>query len=70
MRKSVGQAPTAGEQTEQKTVSDVFRHRSGTGKSDFRMRFDVGSKRVNSPSARIQNLKFYLKYAGYDREMD
>jgi hypothetical protein len=28
-----------------KTVSDVFRHRSGTGKS-CRTRFDVGSERV------------------------
>jgi hypothetical protein len=28
-----------------KTVSDVFRHRSGTGKSYCRMRFDVGSER-------------------------
>jgi hypothetical protein len=29
-------------------VSDVFRHRSGTGKSYCRTRFDVGSERVNS----------------------
>jgi hypothetical protein len=48
MRKSVGQAPTAGEQTRTKTVSDVFRHRSGTGKSYCRTRFDVGSERVNT----------------------
>jgi hypothetical protein len=46
MSKSVGQAPTAGEQTQQKTVSDVFRHRSGTGKSYCRTRFNVGSERV------------------------
>jgi hypothetical protein len=45
MRKSVGQAPTAREAT--KTVSDVFRHQSGTGKSYCRTRFDVGSERVN-----------------------
>jgi hypothetical protein len=31
-----------------KTVSDVFRHRSGTGKAYCRTRFDVGSKRVKS----------------------
>ena len=31
MRKSVGQAPTA-ERAQQKNLSDVFRHRSGTGK--------------------------------------
>jgi hypothetical protein len=31
-----------------KTVSDVFRHRSGTGKSYCRRRFDVGSERVKS----------------------
>jgi hypothetical protein len=48
MRKSIEQAPTAGEQTQQKTVSDVFRHRSGTGKSYCRARFDVGSERVNA----------------------
>jgi hypothetical protein len=30
-----------------KTLLDVFRHRSGTGKSYCRTRFDVGSKRVN-----------------------
>jgi hypothetical protein len=29
-----------------KTVSDVFRHRSGTGKSYCRTGFDVGSERV------------------------
>jgi hypothetical protein len=29
-------------------VSDVFRHRSGTGKSYCRTRFDVGSERVKS----------------------
>jgi hypothetical protein len=46
MRKSVGQAPTAGEQNETKTVSDVFRHRSRTGKSYCRTRSDVGSERV------------------------
>jgi hypothetical protein len=46
MRKSVGQTPTAGQQTQQKTVSHVFRHRSGTGKSYCRTRFDVGSERV------------------------
>jgi len=46
MRKSVGQAPTEGEQTQQKTVSDVFQHRSGTGKSYCRTRSDVGSERV------------------------
>jgi hypothetical protein len=31
-----------------KTVSDVFRHRSGTGKSYCRTRFDIGSERVKS----------------------
>jgi hypothetical protein len=31
-----------------KTVSDVFRHRSGTGKSYCRKRFDLGSERVKS----------------------
>jgi hypothetical protein len=50
MRKSVGQAPTTGEQTQQKAVSDVFRHRSGTGKSYCRTRFDVGSERVKELS--------------------
>jgi hypothetical protein len=30
-----------------KTVSDVFRHRSETGKSYCRARSDVGSERVN-----------------------
>jgi hypothetical protein len=45
MRKSVGQAPTAGEQTT-KTVWDIFRHRSRTGKSYYRTRSDVGSERV------------------------
>jgi hypothetical protein len=30
-----------------KTVSDVSRHRSGTGKSYRRARFDEGSERVN-----------------------
>jgi hypothetical protein len=31
-----------------KTASDVFRHRSGTGKSYCRTRFDVGSERVST----------------------
>jgi hypothetical protein len=48
MRKSVGQALTAGEKTQQKTVSDVFRHRSRTGKSYCRTMSDVGSERVNT----------------------
>jgi hypothetical protein len=29
-----------------KTMSDVFRHRSRTGKSYCRVKFDVGSERV------------------------
>jgi hypothetical protein len=31
-----------------KTVSDIFRHRNGTGKSYCRSKFDVGSERVKS----------------------
>jgi hypothetical protein len=31
-----------------KTVSDIFRHRSGTGKSYCRTRFNVGSERVKN----------------------
>jgi hypothetical protein len=47
MRKSVGQAPTAGEQTQQKPMSDIFRHRSGTRKSYCLTTSDVGSERVS-----------------------
>jgi hypothetical protein len=41
----------SGQTNATKTVSDVFRHRSGTGKSYCWTRFDVGSERVNSQSA-------------------
>jgi hypothetical protein len=50
MTKSFGQAPTAGGQMQQKTVFDVFRHWSRTGKSYCRTRSDVGSERVKFPS--------------------
>jgi hypothetical protein len=46
-----------------KTVSDVFQHRSGTGKSYCRTRFDVGLERVKRigaillhPSLRLRDL--------------
>jgi hypothetical protein len=44
MMKSVEGATIAGERN--KIVSDVLRHRSGTGKSDCRTRFDVGLERI------------------------
>jgi hypothetical protein len=61
--KSVGQAPTAGEQTKQnprrtgsesgrtnetKPASDIFRHRSRTGKTYCRTSSDVWLERFNS----------------------
>jgi hypothetical protein len=65
MRKSVGQAPTAGEQTQQK-LSDVFRHRNGTGLSYCRTRSDIGSERVKRYRAvifpTIMDVKFELSH--------
>jgi hypothetical protein len=62
MRKSIGQAPTGGEQTT-KTVSDVFRHRSRTGKSYCWTRSDVGSERVKKPTItetlRLNRLRWF-----------
>jgi hypothetical protein len=39
--------PDIGRTNATKAVSDVFRHRSRTGKSYCRTRFDVGSERVS-----------------------
>jgi hypothetical protein len=49
-------------------VSDVFQHRSRTGKSYCRTRSDVGSERVkrNSVSRLRSNLKFSLIYYHFD----
>jgi hypothetical protein len=47
IRTTWGKASDSGRTRETKTVSDVFRHRSGIGKSYCRTRFDVGSERVN-----------------------
>jgi hypothetical protein len=44
----------SGQTNATKTMSDVFRHRSGTGKSYCRTRFDVGSERVNRLSGSIK----------------
>jgi hypothetical protein len=57
MRKDVGQAPTAGEQTQQnprRTSSDI-----GAEQENYksRTRFDVGSERVK------RNIKIYIKNA-------
>ena len=41
-----------------KTVSDVFRHRSGTGKSYCRTRSDVGLERVNIPL----HILYFIRY--------
>jgi hypothetical protein len=56
MRKSVGQAPTAGEQTQQKpcqTSSDI-----GAGQEKYycRTRSDVGSERANLIPIRSENI--------------
>jgi hypothetical protein len=72
MRKKVRQAPTAGEQKQQK-VSDIFRHGSGTGKSYCRMRFDVESGkfmlRTNHVCQILMKLEFssqiFEKYSKY-----
>jgi hypothetical protein len=50
-------------------VSDVFRHRSGTGKSYCRTRFDVGSERVNLMSQvheQISVMTMYLQPITFD----
>ena len=47
-----------------KTVSDVFRHRSRTGKSYCRTRSDVGSERVNTYMSHKKvhkSAKFFMK---------
>jgi hypothetical protein len=66
MRKSVGQVPTTGEQTQQRTVSDVFRHQSRTGKSYCRTRSDVGLERVKGKYHQFQStgdvaVRYYMK---------
>jgi hypothetical protein len=48
MWKSFGQAPTAGEQMQKKTVAEFFRHRSGATKSYCRTRSAVEAERGKS----------------------
>jgi hypothetical protein len=65
MRKSVGTGSDSGRTNATKTVSDVFRHQSGTGKSYCRMRFDVGSERVNSQGYMGKHITGALRYISF-----